>query len=173
MRPAPDCSRLARISGKPEGLGKKNVRLPTWIKAACRADGKPLEGAMLQVTIKVRRKNDFTVPFGPTDESGGALIHLRAIQDWAEIERALFPMDFTGLGDATGEFAIAAMNRESVRGALAAYEMFHQGVRYPSGYSEDLRDAQRALNRIAPATLSVEVEHDGEGVIVRTPEVAA
>jgi hypothetical protein len=173
MRPASDSNHHALAVRKRGADWREHVKLPTWIKVVCRADGTPLTGGMAQVTIRVRRKNDFTVPFGPTDDSGTALITLPEIEEWAEMERNAFPMDFTGLGDFTGELVATVKSRESLMGALGAYDMFHGSLRYPRGYADKLREAKRVLDQIAPATLTVDVQHDGEGITVRTPDVPA
>ena len=149
------------------------MRMPTWIKVICRADGRPLKGELVTLTIKVRRKNDFNVPGGPTDDSGTAVMTLPEVEEWADLARGTFPMDYTGLGDFNGELVVSAESRDSLDRALRAYEMFHRGIDYPAGYAEKLRGAKKAVEQIAPAILTVEVDHDGEGVTVRTLEVPA
>jgi hypothetical protein len=155
------------------GDGERTMKLPTWMSIVCRADGSPIAGAYIDVTVKVRRKNDFPVLAGPTDVTGVTLVTREQIEESADWHKRAFLMDYTGLGDATGEIVVTPKNREHLDAALRAYELYHRYLPFPAGYQEKLLKGKGVLNKLAPATLSVEVEHDGEGITIRTIEMPA
>jgi hypothetical protein len=150
------------------------MRLPTWLKLICRADGAPTRGMFVTVRLKMSRKNDFSVLAGPTDEHGAAVLTREEIDRSVEWDRNTFVMDYTGLGDSTGEIVISPLSRKELHRAMDAYKLFRSAnPPYPPRYPQRLQEALQTLETIVPATLSVEVEHDGEGIQVRTLETPA
>jgi hypothetical protein len=149
------------------------MKLGSRFVLVCCADGERLPEVFVSLTLKVRRKNDFHVWGGPTDETGTAVVTREDIESSVNRDRDMFIMDYTGLADCTGEVIARPCNREAIERALCAYEMFSPHLPYPEGYREQLQDARHTLERVAPATLSVTVQHDGVGITVATESVSA
>jgi hypothetical protein len=119
----------------------------------------------------MRHKNDFGVIAGPTDASGAVLVTRTEIERWADLDRNAFPMDYTGLGDFTGEVLVRPLNRQAIEAALHAHELFHAGVSYPAEHELRLKRARERLEEAGSVTISAEVEHDGKGVTTHTMSV--
>jgi len=125
------------------------------------------------ISLKMRRKNHFAVPAGPSDGFGVVMVTHADIEHWVNWQRNTFIMDYTGLPDATGDIEVFVMNREALAGALKAYDLYRSISDFPPEYPDQLEEAKRILDGLAPVDLTVEVEHDGEGVVVHTLAVPA
>jgi hypothetical protein len=149
------------------------MNLPTCIKLTCRADGRPIGGIYAQLTLKVSRKNDLTVLGGPTGCDGTALVTRADIDYWANWEARAWQMDYTSLADFTGEFEVSPEGRKQVESRRRGYERLGKYLPFPPDDGEELQEAEEVLDALAPAELTVEVEHDGEGITIRTLTVQA
>jgi hypothetical protein len=76
--------------------------------------GEPLAGAWVDLRLLMRRKNDYRLPFGPTDAYGARSVTRAAIERMS-IEQRTGLMDYMALGDSTGEIVITAFNLDAVR----------------------------------------------------------
>jgi hypothetical protein len=86
----------------------------------------------------------------------------------AEELRDFFTMDYGDPEkDLAGEIVVSAKNREALQRAIEAYDSFQHVVPFPQHYAEQLQEARILLEDLKPKTLSVEIEHDGEGIVVR------
>jgi hypothetical protein len=112
------------------------MKLGSRFVLVCWADGERLPGVFVLLTLKVRRKNDFHILGGPTDETGTAVVTREDIERSVERDRETFIMDYTGLADCTGEVMARPWNREAIEAALRAYELFSPHLPYPQGYRE-------------------------------------
>jgi len=150
------------------------MRLPERLEVRVLVDGTPTVGMFVCVTIRMTRKNDFGLGFGPTNEEGELMISREDLLREAEKERRLFIMDYTHPeDDFAGEVVVTPLNREALAQAITAYDTYQQVTPYPPRYAEQVQEARMLLDELKPKSLSVEIEHDGEGIVVRGETVTA
>jgi hypothetical protein len=137
----------------------KVARLPDRLIVTGRADGKPLSGLLILLSIVMTRKNDFNMVLGPTGPKGVIQVSKKKMEE--EIKRSLemFPMDYEAMSLFAGELSLSAMNLLQIDSALNAYDLFHAASEhpYPKGYRKKLETAWSRLYRLAPKRLDVEV----------------
>lgn len=126
------------------------------------------------VDIKARWRSDFNLSFGPADDRGELLVTYEDLATKVRELRDFFIMDYGDLDqDFAGEIVVSARNRESLAQAINAYELFQQVVPFPPRYAEQIQEARILLEELEAKKLSVEIEHDGEGIFVRGETVDA
>jgi hypothetical protein len=145
------------------------MKLPERVDIRVAADGKPAPGMFVCVTLRMARKNDFALGFGPSDQDGRVRISREDLLQEAEKERRFFIMDYGHPEeDFGGELVIKPLNRDDLAKATAAYEVYHDVTDYPPRHKDKLRDAAARLNQHGHCELSVEVEHVDRGVRIQT-----
>ena len=82
-------------------------------------------------------------------------------------------MDYTGLADFTGSMVAEPVALDRVDRAISAYESMGSFYYYPEGYLDWLKTAREKLKQLRPAELTVEVEHNGQGLFITYVAVAA
>ena len=146
------------------------MKLPEFIEATVKADGKPLEGVLVHVCILTTSRNDFHSQFGPTDDSGRALITRDALLTAAKRDQELFVMDY---GDPEtnfdGEVVVSIFGKDDLLGAIKAYPLFKDVADYPPNHLIHLRRALEILEKLGDAKIMIDVVYERvEGVDVRT-----
>jgi hypothetical protein len=149
------------------------VKLPTRFRIKCLANSKPIPGILVRLTTCVYRKNSFNTTSNPTDDNGETVITWSDIEADAVRDRNLFIMDYTGVGDFSGLVVVKALNREDLERTLVGYEHWRRHVPFRPNYADEIAAARRTLEGLAPVELTVEVEHDGEGIEVMCGTVQA
>ena len=143
------------------------MTLPSRIVVRVTANGHAVGGMFICIKLKMSVRNDFDLVFGPTDDEGGIIVTRENLLSEADKDRSFFLMDYGDPEqDFTGEIIVTALNRESLERALTAYEMFSKVWKYPVGYLEDLHKAHTKLDEMHTATLSLNVQHDEESVVI-------
>jgi len=150
------------------------VKLPNKMRIRILADGRPLAGMFVRVDLKAKWRSDFSLGFGPSDEQGVLVITYEDLIRQARELCDFFIMDYGDPEkDLAGEIVVAAKNREALLRATEAYDSFQHVVQFPPRYAEQIQEARMLLDELRPKRLSVEIEHDGEGIVVRGETVVA
>lgn len=136
------------------------MKLPERIDVRVIADGRPVAGMFVCVTVRTTRKNDFGLGFGPTNKEGELVIWRHDLIREAEKERRLFIMDYGHPEyDFAGEVVVTPLNREALRQAITAYDTYHEVTPYPPLYAQQMEEARTNLEQWKPKVLSAEVKH--------------
>lgn len=135
-------------------------------------NGELAPGMFIITRIMTSRKNDFGLGFGPTDVQGQLAITRDDLLREAEKDKRFFIMDYGDPeADFSGELVVSPLNSDALERAVEAYHLYKEVWPYPPSYLEQIQQAQRMLELLRPSKLSVEVKHDGEGIVVRTQSV--
>lgn len=144
------------------------MNLPAEIRIRVVADGKPLHGAFVLVTLRMRRKSDFGLAFGPADKAGLIRVERGDLLREAEKERRMFIMDFAHPEtDFSGRITVTPMNLEAIDRAILAERSFATALGQPAARGDQLQETKRMLETLGSAQLSADVECDGSVVIQR------
>jgi hypothetical protein len=148
-----------------------NHKLPEKLRVRAISDSTPLSGAWILLTLPVILKNDFQMPFGPTDETGVLEISAAEIEREVSATKNFFLMDYTGLVHWTGEIRISVMNREAVELLMDAYQTFGRTPKlFPVDLPDQMDTYQRRLREVEGQILTAEVEQEGESAATITVE---
>lgn len=135
------------------------MKLPEMIDIRVLADGRPAAGMFVCVTLRMTRKDDFGLGFGPTGEDGGLRVSREDLLREAEKERRLFIMDYGHPeDDFSGEILVKPLNRKALQQAIAAYDTYQLVTPYPPRYAEQVQKAHATLEQCEIAELSAEVK---------------
>ncbi len=166
--PAGERGRRATTLRGRAGITEHHWRLPDALHVRLRANGVPVSGLFVLVRVKAARKNDFSSLHGPSGADGRVTATRERIVAEAGRDAQLFLMDYGHPeADAAGELEVTPLDRQATERALAAYELFRAVTEFPAGYSEALGRSLAALERLAPARLTAEVEVIGGNMAVR------
>ncbi len=135
----------------------KVPKIPDSLTTIVLADGKPLPGLLILVSLEMTRKNAFNMVFGPSDKEGKVEVSKTEIENEVTRTLDLFPMDYEGLSSFKGKLIVGAMGLEQVESALGAYQLHCKSAAYPSGYGEKLATARAILERLEAKRLDVKV----------------
>ena len=146
------------------------MKLPEFIELTVKADGEPLDGVLVHVCIFTTSRNNFHSQFGPTDDSGRALITRDALLAAAKRDQELFVMDY---GDpeanCAGEVVVSIFGKDDLSKAINAYPMFKDVADYPPNHLIQLRRALEILEKLGDTEIVIDVVYEKvEGVDVRT-----
>jgi len=133
------------------------TKIPDRLSAVVSADGKPLEGLLIMLSLEMTSKNTFHIVFGPTDKKGRVEVSWREIESEAARSRKMFSLDYDGLSSFNGKIIVAPMAQDQLKSALGAYDIYHEFSDYPSSYREKLETARKILDRLGPKLLAVKV----------------
>ena len=125
-------------------------------KLCCKVtySGKPIKGLMLISLFGVKRKNAYSIVFGPTNSTGMTEITKQLILDDAKEQLECAMMDYEPLeGSFTGEITVSIMHANEIKNALQAYETYHEYYSYPANYDNILRSCLKLLQNINPNNL--------------------
>ena len=117
------------------------------------AAGRPASGAFVFIRLKMPKKNDFDLLFGPANASGRILVTQEDLVREGRKDTNFFIMDYADPTQATGEYTAAVATPEDLDRALQGFEKFAPAFPYPAGWQATLREA-----RAATAKLSFPVE---------------
>lgn len=144
--------------------------VPEVIECQVLREGKPVQGLMLHVQLKMTRKNPYTLALGPTNEEGRALLLRTEIEQEAAAELDFALMDFVPLDKAfSGTVEVSLMREEQLDAALRAYGMFHEFTEYPPDYQANMVRAKEIIRALGPGgrfTLHASARPDSINVIV-------
>lgn len=146
------------------------MKLPETIEVSIKADGKPLQGVLVDVCIFTTCKNNFHSQFGPSDDNGSVLITRAALISEAKRDQKLSVMDY---GDPetnfAGEIEVAILGKDDLLRAIEAYPLFKDVSEYPRDYLRKLHRAQEILDNLADTKIAIDVVYEKvEDVNVRT-----
>lgn len=124
------------------------MTLPNRIKARITTDGIPVPDMFISAKVKMNRKNDYDLAFGPTDEAGEITVSKKEILEEAKKLADLFIMDYVGVeSHHAGDVLVTVFDASDIDRAITAYEMFASaGVAYPPNWKEHLRKARAAFS---------------------------
>lgn len=147
-----------------------NWQFPSYFNIRCLVDGRPQEGLLVCLTLRMRRKNDFEAWVNPTNSKGESRITWNEIMSQVREEIKIAQMDYGHLeADFAGEVIATPVNRNDIERALEAYDLYRGATKYPRGWKRQLQQAGEFLREFSPdARIEVEVEHDGAGIKVIT-----
>ena len=150
------------------------MKLPEQLTIRVQANGKPVAGMFVVIRIMTTRKNNFGLGFGPTSAEGQLLITRDDLLLEADKDKRFFIMDYGHPeADFAGEIVVSPLNRDALQRAVEAYDLYKDAWSYPPDYLENIQRAQNILEQLRPIKLSVKVEHNGEGIVVRPETVDA
>jgi hypothetical protein len=146
------------------------TRLPSTLELAVGANGDPLEGAWVQLTLRMKSKNDLALLVGPTDVAGRLVVTADEMERQIKATWEAFPMDYGGLALWDGRIEAFALDREGVRRVLAAVDTWGLGLAVTSKEDAVRLDAYGLwLETHRGQALELRVEDPGGGVQVETP----
>jgi len=122
---------------------------------------RPTPGLLVKIRLRMRRKNDFSMLFGPSDPSGRIIVSWSEIQSECDAEQSVAIMDYGSLQeDFTRDIELMPVSLAGVEAALAAFEMFKSAGTFRGGYEAALRTARATLAAAQNATLGIAVVQD-------------
>lgn len=121
----------------------------------------PVAKMLVMINFVACQKNAHNLGFGPSDINGKIYVTREQILAEARKNRELFLMDYAAIETAwTGTLIITPMNREAIRRARSAVQLF--GSRqYAYNHEEILSAAERALAQLGSGRLTASVQCDG------------
>lgn len=122
----------------------------------CRADGIEQEGLLVSLSLRMRRKNDFRMIFGPSDPSGQITVNSNEIESEVESAYTLFPMDYGDISEFKGEVVLAVLDCPQLESAIRAFDLFHKVSSYPPDFRDKLVAAWKKLFHLRPKRLEIE-----------------
>jgi hypothetical protein len=131
--------------------------LPDHLTTIVLADGKPLPGLLILVSLEMNRKNAFNMVFGPSNKEGKIEVSKKDLEREAARNQKMFPMDYDDLSAFKDEIHVSAMSLNQVESSLAAYKLYHGCGEYPSGYGEKLATARKSFDGLVAKRLHVKV----------------
>lgn len=124
-----------------------------------RHEGRPVAGLLVNVEVKVSRKNHYRVLAGPTNEDGHALLAASDILSSAKADVDFAPMDYDPIEAVfTGEFSGDVMTEERIAKALHAYDEFKDVYAYAPGYAARLQFAVARISHLSGMAFQVQVK---------------
>src|SRR5687768_72690 len=137
------------------------MTLPRWIRIRVTANGAAARHMFVKVRVRMRRKNDYYLGFGPSDEDGQIAISQADLVSRAREELNFFVMDYAEIEkEHTGEIAVAIFEAEQIDRAIAAYDGFAKaGFAYPPDWKVNLAIAREVLRAgVGRVQLEVKLE---------------
>jgi hypothetical protein len=133
------------------------LKVPEHFTAIVLADGKPLQGLLIMLSLEITRKNRFNIILGPSNREGKVEVSRKDLEREVARTQKMFPMDYDDLSSFKEEIHVSAMSLDHVESSLAAYELYHDCGEYPSGYREKLANACTTLKGLQAKRLDVKV----------------
>jgi hypothetical protein len=133
------------------------LKVPEHFTAIVLADGKPLQGLLIMLSLEMARKNAFNMVFGPSNEKGKVEVSKKDIEREVARTQKMFPMDYDDLSSFKEEVHISAMSLDQVESSLAAYDLYRDCGEYPTGYREKLVAARATLDGLGAKRLDVKI----------------
>jgi hypothetical protein len=153
-------------------IGDSPLRVPEKISITITADGAPLKGIPAMLSFAMEQKNNHSLIFGPSDESGTIHISGDEIRLEARKTMELFLMDYADIDSYwTGSLRVMPMNRDALKRALSAFRQF-RGYEFRVGYEEMLRRANDILSKI-PGTRLDSLVHCQAGEPITVENIPA
>src|SRR4051812_30856918 len=113
------------------------MNLPDRIDVVISLNGKPVANHLVEVVIKVNRKNNFATFAGPSNSSGQVSIQRDEMLRRFESDINLFPMDYAHPESAfTGQIEISPVGAAQLAAAISAFQTFRGATPYPSGWEK-------------------------------------
>ena len=131
--------------------------LPDQLTIVGIADGTPTAGLLILLTVKMLRKNHYTVLLGPTLAEGVITTTKKHLESEMSESRELFPMDYETMPFFAGELVVGVMSLTQIESAMRAYDLFHNHAPYPTGYRDTLATAWSWMYANTPKRVDVTV----------------
>jgi hypothetical protein len=135
--------------------------VPSRLVIRLTVDDEPLPGVFAIVTLPMWSKNQYALPFGPSDErgvisvSGDDLMRGAAtIQDLSPMDYASFPAEWSG---GIGAEIVDAFSVQRIRDAIGLWG----GDHLPGGIRDDLDGYEARMKMLSQRQLLAEVAHTG------------
>lgn len=121
--------------------------LPASVRVRVTAEGQAIPGMFINARVRMKRKNDYDLPFGPTNGSGEITITREDLLREARKLSEFFLMDYSDIErENTGEIVITVFDAADVDRAITAHNDFaNAGVQYPVNWEADLMNARNAF----------------------------
>jgi hypothetical protein len=119
-------------------------------------DGQPAPGMFIKVRLRMPRKNDYHLVFGPSDAQGRITVtHDRLLAE-ARREAEFFLMDYGDAAEAADEVSVTPLSSDDLDRAISAHDLYAQVAAYPASWRTDLERARRVVTAWAPLRARVE-----------------
>ena len=135
------------------------MKLPEKLDIRVFHNGRPQAGMFVKVKVETDFKNDFLLAFGPTGGDGRLNVLRDDILSEADKEKRAAMMDF-GCPElnATGMILVSAMNRDALKRAIKAYDLYYASGMYPPRYAENIQEAMILLDELGEGELQTEAD---------------
>lgn len=131
--------------------------LPDRLSIVGIVDGTPSAGLLILLTVKMLRKNHYTVLLGPTLIEGMITTTKKHLESEMSASRDLFPMDYESMPFFAGELVVGVMSLTQLESAMRAYDLFHSHASYTPGYRDTLATAWSWMYANTPKRVDVSV----------------
>lgn len=142
------------------------MKLPTYITFTCKANDVIVEGLFVSLMLRMSGEEDICATCGPTDFNG------QIGMPWGHIEadstscQVLFLNDHPDIDKFTGKIIVRPMVADHIEHALHDDSVYNRRFPPRTSYRNSLLEAKHVLEQMPAQILTVEVEHDGEGLTV-------
>jgi hypothetical protein len=149
-------------------------QLPAAVGVLVTANGRALPGAIVEIELPTKHKNNFRFPVGPTTEDGRVHISGSELAERARKINDLFPMDYVGLDASwTGVLIVEPVNHPGLKRLRAAHATWAHTGFYPEDFPAQLDRLASTLSDLATdTTLAVAITTDPPGTCRTTTRSA-
>ena len=146
--------------------------LPDRIVIEVTADGRPVPGALVDVTLSMISKNPHTMVLGPADSRGQIVVSRVDLLDRATENCRNFVMDYSDLASRfAGSVDVRPVTPSRLAQMRKIHETFGSSFKYPGDWPAVLEGQERWFSEHPTNSLAARVEVSPPGVRVSTPEV--
>jgi len=130
---------------------------PASVVIACTANGEPFSGAYVFVRLPMWHKNQYVLPFGPSDDEGFIRISGPELKERADEWQALLLMDYETFPERwTGGIGAEVLTAEGIEPLRSAMETWGPDF-YPPQLVDDLQTYEARLRDVQGQALRAEV----------------
>ena len=133
--------------------------LPNSFRITCSADGIAASGLLILITIRMNRKNHYSVIVGPTNHDGQVTVTKSDLENEIENTQNQFPIDYAAIAESfSGQLEIRPMTLRQLQSAVDAHHLW-QGIQtYPTGHLDRLIKGMNSLKTCNPHRLTVAID---------------
>lgn len=132
------------------------LELPDRLSIVGIVDGTPSAGLLILLTVKMLRKNHYTILLGPTLIEGVITTTKKHLESEMSESRDQFPMDYKSMPFFAGELIVGVMSLTQIESAMRAYDLFHSHLAYPPDYRDTLATAWSWMYANTPKRVDVQ-----------------
>lgn len=133
------------------------MQFPRQIVVRVSALQQPVPGLLIDLSIPMKRKNDYGWLVGPSDANGVIEVSEASLRERVEADRNLFIMDYVDPEhDAKGQIRLSVPLPAEIDAAVSAFSLYRDVSPYPPAYGAGLQSTRRKLLEL-PVRPSLEV----------------